>query len=333
MASQEAAHGSALKRRPGRARAAWRWVVLIALFVTLLLVSAWAWTVRDIHREAPPLSAQEADDSFRRSVAWLKTHEPQVLQDGNAALWWMVDVAAKRSQDPFLQQLVERYLAQTFQGVQAQSPWLRLVRPGASVTSFLPTPVELSEYQRYFLAAATCQPEDERNGPPSGYLQNNLCRPMVAKVLLGDRVCSTHQVFGLLIHQRNHCAQPSGMPRLQQELLADIQTQARLDPFMRDATVQRVLILAWVGGADLPPARWVRRVHDAQQSDGGWTGDAQLPEWPEFVQPRTLKKWLRASLGQAEQPTVPSDFHATAQGLLLMALYAHPSDTVTAGID
>ncbi len=304
--------------------------VFALCFMGVLVVAAWGWTLRQVNRDMPPMPQQEALTSFQRSVAWLQNNEPVVLQDGNAALWWMVDAAAKRSGDPYLAQLVERYLAQVFQGVQAQSPWLRLVRPQAQVARDLPLPEQLVDYQKHLLSAATCQAAPSLGDHDHAFLETNLCRPMLTKVWLGDRVCSTHQVVALLIQQRNRCASPTGLARLQSELLDDIQTQTSLDPFMRDATLQRVLVLAWAGNGQRIAPSWVLRVRDAQHADGGWAGEASLPEWPAFLQPRLLKSLAARALGRPPRTTIPSDFHATAQGMLLMALLAYPVDAVKA---
>jgi len=296
-------------------------LVLLALFVVLASIGWW-WTLVQVNRQVPALTQAEARQSYLRAVSWLKANESSVLSDGNAALWWLIDAAARRSEDRHLSELVERHLAVAYQGVLANSPWVRIVRPQSVATGEVQSDELLARYQRFFLTAATCRADDDTQA----FLDGHVCRPALIKVWLADRVCSTHHLMGLMIHRRNGCKAPAVAERLQNELLEDIEAQARVDPFMRDAALQRVLMLAWVGGLDRPQSSWVRRVRDAQQADGGWSGSATLPEWPDFLQPRALSAAGARLTGRPWSPSAPpSDFHASAQGLLLMALLAHPT--------
>ena len=302
----------------------WAWFarslfVLVGASVSLALI-AWAWTLQQVNQQAPALTQAEARHSYLRAVAWLKVNESSVLSQGNAALWWMVDTAAQRSGDPYLSDLVERHLSIAYQGPFANSPWVRFVRPQALVKGGPQPEEQLVRYQRFFLTAVTCRADDDTRD----FLEGHVCRPALSKVWLADPVCSTHHLMGLMIHRRSGCEPAPEAERLQGELLDDIEAQARLDPSMRDAVLQRVLMLAWAGGVERPSPSWVQRVRDAQQPDGGWTGEASLPEWPDFLQPQVIRgAWRR--LNGRPHAAPPSDFHASAQGLLLMALLAHPA--------
>lgn len=308
-----------LQRRAVRSRAKAFFAFLFALLAAVL--TAWAWTQWQINRDAPAVSAAEARRGFVRAISWLQANEGTVLSQGNAALWWMLDVAAQRSADPYLTDLVERHLQLAYQGELETSAWKRLIRP-RSMPVASADPVEaLEPYQRFFLSAAKCRIDDQTRAFYAGHV----CRPALTKVWADDSVCSTHHLMGLMVHRRNQCPEVAGMLQLQQELLDDIEGQARWEPFMRDAVLQRTLMLAWVGGPERPRASWVRRAIAAQQPDGGWSGAAALPEWPDLVQPWAWKAWLRKPSGGALSDRPPSDFHASAQGLLLTALIAYPS--------
>lgn len=299
-------------------------LMLLVLFGVSALIG-WGWTQSHVNRQAPALTQAELNQSYQRAVAWLKANESSVLAQGNAALWWMIDAAAQRSEDRYLHELVERHVTITYQGAQANSPWMRLVRPQSTPTGGPQADEELVSYQRFFLTAATCRADSETRA----FLEGHVCRPALTKVWLADRVCSTHHLMGLMMHRRSGCEPPSGVARLRSELLDDIEAQARLDPFMRDAAMQRVLMLAWAGGVDRPQPSWVRRVRDAQQADGGWSGETTLPEWADFLQPRTLRAAWGRMRGLPQLSSSPSsDFHASAQGLLLMALLAHPGGKI-----
>lgn len=306
---------------PGGGRGQRIVLAVLALSVAVLL-GAWGWTQLQINKEDSALTQQEAMQSYLHAVSWLKANESSVLTQGNSALWWMIDTAARRSGDPYLNELVERHLRFVYQGLLTNSPWMRLVRPRSPVREDAQPEEGLERYQRFFLAAATCRPDDDTRP----FLMGHVCRPALTKVWLSDRVCSTHHLMGLMIHHRNGCKATPDAARLQGELLDDIEAQARLDPFMRDAALQRVLMLAWVGGAERPQSSWVRRVQQAQQADGGWSGETSLPEWPHFIQPHFIRTMGARLTGRPwRRSAPPSDFHASAQGLLLMALLAHPT--------
>ena len=320
---------NAMRNPAGWPRRVLAWLARGTLVLTALLAASvlmgWGWTQIQINRPTQSLTQEEARQSYLRAVGWLRSNESLVLSQGNAALWWMIDTAARRSEDRYLAELVERHLAIAYRGMWVNSPWKRLVRPQAAATGEPPAGEQLVRYQRFFLTAVTCQADADT----IDFLEGHVCRPSLIKALLVDRVCSTHHLMGLMIHRRSGCEAPAGVNRLHSELLDDIETQARLDPFMRDATLQRVLMLAWAGAVDRPQPSWVRRVRDAQQADGGWSGEETLPEWADFLQPRALAAlWARLSGRPLPRSVPPSDFHASAQGLLLMALLAHPAGKI-----
>lgn len=297
----------------------------VAVLMTLSLLvagvcAAWLWTQTQLNREESAVSPQEALRSFERALDWFRANEQVVLQDGNAALWWMVDAAARRSAHPYLANLVTRHVDLMNPPGMAQSPWRRLVQPKSPFEPLGAAADGLEGYQKFFLAAVTCDITNESRP----YFIGHVCRPVWAKVWGGDRVCSTHQLMGLMLHERNGCTVVPAGARLSEELLDDIEGQVLVDPWMRDATIQRVLMLAWAGGLERPRPAWVRRVLGAQQLDGGWAGGSALPEWPSWMQPSAVKApWSRSAADGAVLAT-RSDFHATAQGLLLSALFAFP---------
>jgi hypothetical protein len=65
-------------------------------------------------------------------------------------------------------------------------------------------------------------------------------------------------------------------------------------------------------------AVWVRRILGAQRPDGGWSGAAVIVELPD----ERVLSWQGGLRSQVVEAPV-SEFHATAQGLYLMALLLH----------
>ena len=119
---------------------------------------------------------------------------------------------------------------------------------------------------------------------------------------------------------RAACTTPSVPASLKSELLRDIEQQMGWDVIVKDAYLQRLMMLMWRGQPDQVKAIWLRRVLSAQQSDGGWMGARQIPELPAWAQPSAFRTQLAAWWPSRFQAGAGSDFHATAQGLLITAL-------------
>jgi hypothetical protein len=93
--------------------------------------------------------------------------------------------------------------------------------------------------------------------------------------------------------------------------------QLTWDPRVVDVYVQRVLMLVESGAVERVKPVWLQRVLAAQQPDGGWAGVDPLLE---------LGSEFSLGLGPRGFTLSPprSDFHASAQGLLLLSLLVHP---------
>lgn len=303
-----------------------KWL-LCGLLTSLVLISAfgggWFVLARRANADMAPIPQADTRVSFDRSVGWMKSHESMVLGDGNSALWWMVKTAADRTNDPYLTDLVRRSINVVYAGNKASSPWRKLVEPKAVIVPNDLLVDELISYQRFYYYAATCRVvEADQGGPGSQqFLERNQCRPLWRKVLLADTVCSTHQLYGIRMARQSGCKLDAGVSGLEDELLGDIEWQLRVDPVFQDGYVQRVLAMQWVGGASRVKPAWIRQVLAAQRADGGWSGDRLLIGVPDWLQPTSFRRLMnvlmpsRFPFGASE-----STFHATAQGLLLMAL-------------
>lgn len=262
------------------------------------------------NRDLPPPTLAEHQASYQRAVGWIRTHEATVLADGNSALWWMVQAAAERTHDAYLHDLVRQYLLR-YAEIAKSSPWQRFINPKAEVVVDWNGVRSLAPYQRFFQHALTCFPVVLEDGSDSNdFLDKGLCRPITTQVYARDSVCTTHQLMGVTLFQRAQCPTTVNLGQLQSELVSDIHEQMRWDNvLMKDAYIQRVLMLYWVSGAEQVKPAWMHRVLAAQQADGGWVGERHLPELPDGLQ-----------LWRLRSKPLPTNFHATAQGLLLSAL-------------
>lgn len=303
-----------------------KWLVrglFVGLTLLMVLGCGWFFMARAANADAEPVPPELTREAFKRSVTWLSSHGSEVLGDGNAALWWMVSTAAERTGDSILQGLLKRSIELAYAGENARSPWRRLVEPHASIELRDSVLDGLEPYQRFYYYAATCRPvEPDSSGIGSQqFIEANMCQPMLRKVLLGDTVCSTHQLLGIRMARRSSCPLAPKVATLEAELIGDIEQQLRLDPVFRDAYIQRVLSLYWVAGPQHVKPIWIRRVLQAQRADGGWSGDRLLLGLPDWLQPATFRRWMSAVMPSRFSAAEPeSGFHATAQGMLLMAL-------------
>lgn len=300
---------------------------LLLLALSVALVAA-GWALWCGQRSAAPVPLAERQLAFERAVGWVKANEATLIADPNSALWWMVQTAAERTGHTYLKELVAR-AAQAAYGIGPASPWQRVIYPQAPLSdAYLDTNV-LEPYQALFIHAVTCRPiimADGRNS--TELLSANTCRPQVPKVFWQDTVCSTHQFMGLQLYRRAACAPQPGMPKVEAELLADIRQQLHWSVPVNDAYIQRVLVMAWFGPADQFEPVWLRRVLDAQQPDGGWMGRWQFPELPLAIQPWPVRQHLARWMPGLINPNVlHTDFHASAQGLLLSALALSAAQT------
>lgn len=295
----------------------------------IVLAIGWAALLASINRPMPPVTEQEARESFQRSVRWLQANEAAILADGNAALWWMIRAAADNSRNAYLNELVDKHLL-TYTGPHEQLAWKRLIVRDASFDPHQPVPPGLVPYQRGFFLAAMCQPGQEPDESTRRFLSQHACRPALTRVWLSDRVCSTHQLLVVMLYRRQGCQAAASLEPFKQELLDDIATQASQDIFMHDGQIQRVLSLVWAGAADRVRPAWVHRIRAQQRADGGWTGDSLVPELPDWAQVPAVKRAWRMMRGLPPLPSGASNFHATAQGLLLMSLLAPAQQLITA---
>lgn len=309
--------------------------LMLGLTLLMLMAGGWLMLARAANADIEPLPQEAIRDSFKRSVVWLKTHDSKVLGDGNAALWWMIAAAAERTGDPDLQALVKTSVDLVYAGQNARLPWRRLVEPKAVIEPKDSLLDGLVPYQRFYYFSATCQPvEPDQSGVGSRqFIDDNMCRPMWSQVLLRDTVCTTHQLLGIRMARHSGCALEPKVAKLEAELIDDIKWQLRVDPIFRDAYIQRVLTMYWVAGPQHVEPIWLRRVLQAQRADGGWNGERFLLGLPDWLQPSTFRRWMSAIMpSRFPAGELESEFHPTAQGVLLMALAMNPPHAASARV-
>jgi hypothetical protein len=292
--------------------------VLVSLTVAYV---AWCWSASHSGSMA---SVEERRHAWQHALRWVSDNESQLLENPNSALWWMLHHAAEVSNNPHLRSLVHRHIFILYgEGKDEHMPWRRMIDVDAQVSiNQLPMDalLDMVPYQRDFLHATLCAPVHTPDQAVSGeFLQRNLCRPNLLHVVLRDKVCATHQLMALQVHRQSRCDGPQPSPALRAELIHDVQAQLFWFPWFEDADLQRVLMVYWQQGPSGVNPAWFNRVLKAQRTDGGWSGERQVVGAPAWLQPAAFRQGLDRLRGEPIRP-LTSDFHASAQGVLLLAL-------------
>lgn len=296
-----------------RWRGAARWLATVALLALSGVVAAIAYGEYRNGADVPSPSESELRSSFSRAAAWVIQHRDRNLNDDNAMLWLFVREAGRLSAEPNLSMLAEEYQSKHANG----PPWLWhfVFDPRGSelLQAYELRLPDLPDYNRLFIYGATCNGSLREDPGVLALLDPHAC----SAGLIGLRSpwCRTHQLIGLRLVQSNRC-EPAALTaetigRVQNDILTELSWDFRVE----DAYIQKVLTLVESGRRKDVKAVWLRRILDAQRSDGGWDGVdiiARTPGnriicWAGSLHPRLL--------------TPPAtNFHATAQGLYLMAL-------------
>jgi hypothetical protein len=264
--------------------------------------------------DVPPPTQSELRASFEKAAAWIQQHREATLRENNSMLWLFVREAGRLSGNSQLAALATEYQDRSTQGTIAQF----FFNPQGS-EQIRTTRLDLSDwqgYQRLFVYGATCNVSLRFDPEVVSMLGPNACNE--GHAWLRNPWCRTHQLMGLRFVQKNHCEPDADTARVIEATQAGILSELRWDYRVEDAYLQKVWTLIESGRRDTIKSVWVRRILDAQRPDGSWTGVdviAPLPGgralvWGGGVHPRIVPQ---------PEPT----FHATAQGLYLMALLLH----------
>lgn len=264
-------------------------------------------------REVPPPASSELKDRFEHAAAWILERRDQVLADDTPMLWLFVREAGRLSGDSRLLGLAAEYQAR-HSGVWAWA-FLFNARGGAHpLDPPLSVPQSLPGYQRLLLYGATCSATEREDPEVLALLTPSACDAGLK--WLRTPWCRSRQLLGLDLVQQNRCEAGAETDRTIHTVQDRLLTELRWDFRVEDPYMQKVLMLVASGRRRDVRAIWLRRILDAQQPDGGWNGVDVIAHLPDG-------KLLCFSPDQL-YPVVLSDpsstFHATAQGLYLLAL-------------
>ena len=246
--------------------------------------------------------------SLEAGIHWLVDNQDSILRQANPMLWWMVQQSAERTQDPRLQALFQRYRDEVLVR-SPNSPW----QPLFDRHTWVPMQVEQLRHMPYYnlhiLYGVSCDPALGALESVQQQLQADFC-PRHYPV---SPACATHQMMGMRFMQARDCGDPAAVTAVISALQDRIARQLTWDPRPVDVFLQRLLMLAESGQAARIKPAWLRRALDVQGADGGWSDFHPLVA---VGGGRHLGFSSKIISVKAQRPT----FHATAQGVYLMAL-------------
>lgn len=292
-------------------RRAMVWLLLVAALAVVLVVG-YGMAERSHHRQHPVSQAQ-VRDAHERAVQWLLDHQGAILDDGNSALWLMIQQTAAVTGDARLQALFERYLALWFPPDVSRGGWRRLFMPQSTEAIDLDALAQSHRYQHFLMYAVTCEPSLAAWPAVKDHLSAGGACPVPLAWALKDSTCSSHQLMGLNMLKARGCATGGDLQAVTDQTRADVRQLLWFDFRIRDVYIQRALTLWWGGYRQDVPDDVVTRIIRAQLPDGGWNDQHVL--W------QSNEAYL--AMGGPHALTMsraPADFHVTAQALLLSAL-------------
>lgn len=289
----------------------------LAIFVAIVAISAIALIggcVYDNSRDASFPDDAELRSSFARASAWILNNRAEILSEDNAMLWLFVREAGKVSADARLSELASEYQARMPDG----SVWRYIFdASGREVIAgqSLFFPEYFPDYNRLFVYGSTCNATVREDPAVIALLNASACGSVLAG--LRTPACRTHQLMGLRFIQNNHCEPDEATAQTVATVQRLIAAELKWDFRVEDAYIQKVLMLVESGRRQDVKAISLRKILDAQRADGGWDGVHVIIQLPRD----RILCWVDGHSYPRILPRRPSNFHATAQALYLLALW------------
>lgn len=285
-----------------------KWIVSLVLVLILVPLTIFAGLV--LHHNLGGVAPQksEVSESLEQSIRWLDANEQDILAEGNPMLWWMVKRSFELTQDYRLGQLYKRYKAR-YLDRRYHNYW-RALFDSQYVPIFSAEQIaQLPDYNQYFLYGLSCS--DKLAASP--VIQRQMTTDFCGDYHPISPACVTHQMMGLYFRQQRGCGDRAELQAQMQTLQDTVVQQLTWDPRVVDVYIQRILMLLETGAADRVKQRWLQRLLQAQLPSGAWSGFKPLL-------PLGGDRHV-GFYGKGIKVDTPEDsFHATAQGLLIMAL-------------
>lgn len=254
-------------------------------------------------------TASEIEDALQRSIKWLVQNKTAISNENNAMLWWMMAQAWQETQNPELKSLLDNYREKQYQNF-LRSPWSYLIygyKDRINATQVMVS--GMPDYNVFFIYGYSCD-ADLANEP---LVQQQKELGFCFKNHPVSPACITHQMMGFRFLQRTGCGAPAEISENIDSLASLIKYQLMFDIRVVDVYLQRVLMLEDSGNQQLINPRWVQRILQYQNADGGWAGFQPVLKI-------SADRYLGFTTKGLSVGTPKSSFHATIQGVWLMAL-------------
>ena len=281
--------------------------VLGAIIISLFAGYFGSWYINN--RNIPYPDIAEVKGSFLKGSTWLARHREELLNIKNPMLWWMVMYANDVYQNPDIESVYREYEKSRVEP-RPYSAWLGLFKKGSWVPVKYSSIKHLPYYNIHAIAALYC--DEDLLGIPSIARQNDpsFCN---SSGYWYRPACATHQLMGLRFLQDRDCDLVDNLDGKISAVQRKIRKQAIWDTRVVDVYIQRVLMLVESSAYELVKPVWIRRIINAQRKDGGWSESQELFKISDDVSVNIGSRGFTVK-------KLKSDFHATAQGILLMAL-------------
>lgn len=284
-----------------------RVITFIKLLLLLLVLGLAAGVINNNFGDST-YSRDEVKTSFSRSIDWLYANRDNIMQDHNSMLWWMLIQAAEVSNDVRLTALVNEFKSR-YANDYRYSVWSYLITGEPSLRPFDAAIENLPDYNQHFIYAYSCN--YYLAALPVIQMQNET--DFCWKHHPVSPACTTHQLMGFRFMQRTDCNDVEALDTRIDRISQFIRLQSMFDFRVVDVYLQRVLMQYDSDHAERVNPRWVKRILNHQREDGGWTDFETL-----IPLPGNYALGFSARIMDVRRPV--SSFHATAQGVWLMAM-------------
>ena len=235
-----------------------RWFVVSVVFLVLFIpVVLLVNNNVSFHRTSPDDFVRQLDTATHRGTRWLVVNRRWIDSLSNVFLFYMINDMAEISGDPAPRQIAGDYLELS----PKKYFWRRLIDgnengPLAFSSNALDSRCDYCRWIAYGVAPHEVQ--------LTSIDRSNMFSP--TRYVWGSR---THQLLSLLIYRQRNGSSPE-LDRLIDHLCEGIAREESWDVRVSDLYLQRVAFILAAGRPDLIKRRWVERILDSQQADGGW---------------------------------------------------------------
>lgn len=246
--------------------------------------------------------------AYQHSIQWLQQNNHRIQNDHNSMLWWMLLQANAIQPDTQLDNIIQQYKNSQADRYR-NSPWSYLITGQQNSNFSIYSLGGMPDYNLHFIYAMNCSRALAREDIIQQQNRSDFCwrqHPV-------SPACITHQMMGFRFLQRTQCEDPEMVSSGIKTLSRYIEKQSTYDFRVVDVYLQRVLMQLDSGNKNKINPRWIKRILQNQNDDGGWD------DFQPLIPVGNNRYFGFTNKGVGIRST-ESTFHATAQGVWLMAM-------------